>query len=240
MKILFITFIIFLIYLLYLLYNPGYTICHNDMTSIYDHIFVINLDSRKDRLESVKKELGNLQWERFSAIKPSKVPDWFLTGKDDTYRRGSYGCLLSHYNIIKIAKSRNYKRVLIFEDDIGFKNSLDILYKAVEQLNSKNLNWGLLYLAGNHREKCVKIDKNVVKLVKSYSTCSYIIDSSIYDMILDELPLWPAEVDVYYSDIVQKRVNCYCTKPHITYQKSNRSDILNREVSYEGVDMIDP
>jgi GR25 family glycosyltransferase involved in LPS biosynthesis len=207
---------------------------------LYTHIFVINLDHRTDRLESITKELQDFKWERFSAIRPDVVPNWFLPNNIYSYRLGSYGCLQSHYNIVKIAKERNYNRILIFEDDTGFKNSIDILYKAYEQLNSKNLKWGLLYLAGNHREKCIRIDENVVQVVKSYAANSYIIDSSVYDMILQEVPTWNREIDVYYSDVVQKRVNCYCTSPHITYQKPNRSDILNRDVSYEGVDMIDP
>jgi GR25 family glycosyltransferase involved in LPS biosynthesis len=209
--------------------------------SLYDHIFVVNLDSRKDRLESITNELVGYKWERFSAVRSHEVPDWFLVlNKDNEYRKGSYGCMMSHYNIIKLAKERNYKRVLILEDDTGFKNSIDILHKAADQLNRKNLKWGLLYLSGNHMQPTIRIDDNVVKCVKTYTTNSYIVDSSIYDMILDELQRWPAEIDVFYSNIVQKRVNCYCTSPHVTYQKSGRSDILNKNVVYEGIHMIDP
>lgn len=209
--------------------------------SLYDHIFVVNLDSRKDRLESVTKELEGFKWERFSAVKSQEVPDWFMIlNKDKEYRIGSYGCLQSHYNIIKLARERNYNRVLILEDDTGFKNSIDILYKAVEQLNSKNLKWGLLYLSGNHMEPTVRIDENVVKCIKTYTTNSYIVDSSVYDMILDDIQRWPAEIDVFYSKVIQKKVNCYCTRPHVTYQKSGRSDILNKDVVYEGIHMIDP
>jgi GR25 family glycosyltransferase involved in LPS biosynthesis len=208
---------------------------------LYNHIFVINLEERKDRLESVTKELGDLQWERYNAVRPdfNEIPHWFRPEETPGYRRGAYGCMMSHYNIIKIAKERNYKRVLILEDDTGLKNSMDILYKAVEQLNSKNLKWGLLYLSGTHRERCVKIDENVVKIVKSYTTNSYIVDSSVYDMILQDIPGWSFEIDVYYGTVIQKRFDCYCTKPHVTYQKPSKSDILNRHISYEDV-MIDP
>ena len=65
--------------------------------------FVINLKRRPDRLEHIKKEMDYIGWdyELFEAID-----------------RGDYlGCTMSHLEIIKIAKERNYESVLIIEDD---------------------------------------------------------------------------------------------------------------------------
>ena len=66
--------------------------------------FYINLDRRLDRRKEIEAELGNLgvPYERFPAIKT--IP-------------GCIGCALSHLAVLKEARSRGYKNVLIFEDD---------------------------------------------------------------------------------------------------------------------------
>ena len=80
--------------------------------------FVINLQSRPENLEKIRKELDYMgwDWERFEAV-----------------NRGNYmGCTLSHLEVIKIAKERGYKRVMeiaknrnyekvmVIEDDCTF------------------------------------------------------------------------------------------------------------------------
>jgi GR25 family glycosyltransferase involved in LPS biosynthesis len=65
--------------------------------------FVVNLETRPDRLEDIKFELDYIGWdyEVFSAV-----------------NRNSYmGCTLSHLGIINIAKERGYNRVMVIEDD---------------------------------------------------------------------------------------------------------------------------
>jgi len=74
--------------------------------------FVINLERRPDRLETVTKEFEYMGWEfeRFNAV--------------DT---NSYeGCAYSHQEVAKIILERCYEYAMVFEDDIffsrGFKN----------------------------------------------------------------------------------------------------------------------
>ena len=65
--------------------------------------YVINLERRSDRLESITNEMNYIGWEfeLFNAV--------------DT--NSHVGCSLSHIEILKIAKERNYESVLIIEDD---------------------------------------------------------------------------------------------------------------------------
>ena len=65
--------------------------------------FVLNLERRPDRLESIKKEMDYIDWE-FELFKSV-----------DT--NSHVGCTLSHLEVIKIAKERNYDSVLVIEDD---------------------------------------------------------------------------------------------------------------------------
>ena len=81
--------------------------------------FVINLDRRPDRLESITKEMEYIGWdfERFAAI--------------DT---NSYmGITKSTFEIIKIAKERKYPRVMLIEDDCGFMPYSRDLLNQIEE-----------------------------------------------------------------------------------------------------------
>ena len=80
------------------------------MSSNIDKIFYINLNKRIDRREEIEKELTDYDLkdkaERYEAIY--------------TPHSGIVGCGYSHLNVLKLAKERNYKNVLILEDDFMF------------------------------------------------------------------------------------------------------------------------
>lgn len=78
------------------------------MSHNIDKIFYINLDKRTDRREEIESELQKygLEAERYSAI--------------HTPHAGIVGCGYSHLNVLKLAKERGYKNVLILEDDFEF------------------------------------------------------------------------------------------------------------------------
>jgi len=80
--------------------------------------FVVNLDRRPDRLEHITNEMSYMgwEWERFSGV--------------DT---NSYmGITKSTLEIIKIAKKRNYSRVMIIEDDSCFMPYSKSLLRDIE------------------------------------------------------------------------------------------------------------
>ena len=68
--------------------------------------FIVNLERRPDRLEHIKTEMEYIGWdyEIFKAV--------------DLNNHG--GCTLSHVEILKIAKERGYKSVMVIEDDCTF------------------------------------------------------------------------------------------------------------------------
>jgi GR25 family glycosyltransferase involved in LPS biosynthesis len=72
-----------------------------------DRMYYINLDRRGDRRGEVEAEFTKmgLTVERFSAI--DRKP-------------GIVGCGLSHLAVLKLARERGLKNVLIFEDDFQF------------------------------------------------------------------------------------------------------------------------
>ena len=74
------------------------------MSAHIDGVFFINLDRRVDRLAEISEELSlmGIEGERFSAVDRSP---------------GILGCGLSHLSVLKLARERGYRNVLIFEDD---------------------------------------------------------------------------------------------------------------------------
>jgi GR25 family glycosyltransferase involved in LPS biosynthesis len=97
----------------------------------YDNNFikVINLERRKDRLESIINKLKCVNIEKYEiieAVDGNKLqPNLFIKelfeGNDFNYRKGVIGCALSHYKLWNnLINDINNNFYCIFEDDITF------------------------------------------------------------------------------------------------------------------------
>lgn len=88
----------------------------------FDKVFVINLPERIDRRKAIQAELDWLgptdrdRIEIFPAVKPSD-PGGFPS-------IGARGCFMSHLEILRTARDRGLKRILIVEDDLMFSKYL--------------------------------------------------------------------------------------------------------------------
>lgn len=222
-----------------------------------DKIFIINLEHRVDRKKKILSELqrvGLTNYEIFKAIKPTEemvnewnpnflnpIPEWFKrTGGDENkYKIGSLGCMLSHLEIIKICIERKYENVLILEDDTEFQIGNGIRFEQVINIMKnqlEHLNFGLFYLAGNHRAIGANLQKkseNVNRVKGTLTTGSYIINKSVMKYILKNIIGYEREIDVFYSTVIQNQFPCYCVHPHITKQGEGYSDIVQKNVSYK-------
>jgi len=220
-----------------------------------DKIFIINLEHRGDRKKKIISELqrvGLTNYEIFKAIKPTEeminewnpnflnpIPEWFKrTGGDEKkYKIGALGCMLSHLEIIKLCIERKYENVLILEDDTEFQIGNGIRFDQVISIMKnqfENLNFGLFYLAGNHRgAQLQKKSENVNRVKGTLTTGSYIINKSVMKFIVKNMVNYHREIDVFYSTIIQNQFPCYCVHPHITKQGDGYSDIVQKNVSYK-------
>ena len=228
-----------------------------------DKVFIINLKERIDRRKEMVKELkkANIDnYEFFDAIRPTiedinqwnpnyieTIPGWFkrLDKDEQKYRLGALGCLLSHYNVIKECKKRGYQNVLILEDDTKFMldsdssnsntlNFTDKLMTYKEQLVKIKKIYGVLYLTGNHRPETLKrISENILNVRYTLTTGSYIISNRAIDFILDNIEGYDREVDIFYAEILQQKLPCFCIYPHIAGQAESYSDIVQMNVNYK-------
>jgi len=201
---------------------------YNKIWNFFDEIYCINLDSRKDRWEKVQKEFYNVgvidKVQRFSAIKEQD---------------GRLGIIKSNLSIIKIAKEKKLKNVLIFEDDVHFLNdSVNILEKSILQIG--NIDWWLLYLGANTHEKLQLITKskpNLLILKKAFAAHSLCYNKKTFDFFIrkyENLNKVEYEdiLDVFLANYFQRKNLCLLLNPMITTQSASFSDIENKNVDY--------
>ena len=168
------------------------------INSLFDKIFYINLKKdveRNDYMINQFKEFGITNYERFEAIECTQVPDkhiWRNFNKqDDKYNKGSVGCRESHVGILKLAKQRNYKFVMILEDDVKILTDLD---NVLKNNNFKIGMSDMLYFGGllesQHRGQVVG--------GYAYAVRNTLFDDVIYMAIPSGM-----EIDNFYAKIIQ-------------------------------------
>lgn len=110
---------------------------------------LINLKTRTDRLEQFKANQRLIGWplpepEIFEAIRGDTVgvPSWFVSGG------GAYGCRQSHLSILERAIMDGVPSLLIFEDDLVWRNTIsDQLTTFLERVPQDH---EILFLGGQH------------------------------------------------------------------------------------------
>jgi len=198
------------------------------LNEYFDKIYCINLDRRKDRWELCEKEFEkhNLIVERFSAIEgnPNKI-ETHLTD-------GGVGCTLSHLEVIKLSQSLNLKNVLILEDDVEFIDNLNEHFN--NYYRQIPINWGLLYLGGNHNGIPLRrITRNISYINNTYTTHAYAANSNIFNNIIETFSNVSDISDILMVKIQKQLRNSYVFQPHLAWQKSGFSDILNVDTNYD-------
>ena len=136
-------------------------------------IIYINLERRSDRLHEITEELTtfNLEGERFNAISNSN---------------GIVGCGYSHLEVLKLAKQRGYKNILILEDDFTFLIPKEQFEKELAMLFEHNIPFDVCMLAYNLMESEASVHGPFLKRVLSAQTASaYLVNSTYYDKLID-------------------------------------------------------
>jgi hypothetical protein len=187
--------------------------------------YVVNLKRRKDRLEHIKSEMDYISWDfdLFEAID----------------KNSHLGCTLSHVEIIKDAKSKNYESVMVIEDDCSF---MPYAKSFIKQLDSelKDVTYAILNLSPTHNRP-VQISKDYRLLIDTtnfppmeerhrgvFATNMIVYHKSIYDDVIDIVNTnhhtWVAIDDYIYSRIMLKKQS-YCPILPIAPQKKEWSDV---------------
>ena len=196
-----------------------------DKFGFIDQVVYINLDERTDRREQTEAELARYfpaeKVTRFSAI------------KNDF---GALGCTMSHIGVLELAKAKQWKNVLVVEDDLKWNSDFDQNYPLLERLVKNK--YDAIVLATTRAEWYL----SSLKLITSRTASCYLVDSGYYDAILsnfresrDLLKVSKDKgnhaVDMYWMRI-QTRDNWFIVIPCLSHQRPGYSNIENRMVDY--------
>lgn len=203
----------------------------------FDKIYCINLDSREDRWESVQKEFDKVgilnKVKRISAVTKQEVPYDPRPTKGKSDLLGAFACSLSHYKCFQDAKENNYKKYLVFEDDVCFKNYDSEIFSIA--LNEIPCNWEAFLLGCNdwNCSRVKSISDNIEKRNGFGCTHAIAINSNLYEKFEKEFnkrvidanttrKRWWKRTDYFYSQITSR---LYSLKNPFAFQNDSKSDI---------------
>jgi glycosyl transferase family 25 len=191
------------------------------MVTYLQECFYINLDRRLDRRAEIEAEFEKigLSVERFPAI--DKNP-------------GIVGCGLSHLAVLKMAKERGLKNVLIFEDDFQFLVSKEEFWTQMEQLFMSGVQYDVVML-GYSLEKKTEFNDLLYKVVEASTASAYLVNERFYDKLIElyenAIPLlietgkhWVYANDQIWKSL-QEKSNWFAFCTRIGKQRRSYSDL---------------
>ncbi|MBQ9835841.1 MAG: hypothetical protein IJO34_05920 [Akkermansia sp.] len=216
-----------------------------------DGIAVINMDSRPDRFAQFMAKAGvylpEEKIQRISAVVGRELPTfgkapWFTerTGERAGFWGGTGGCALAHRKAIEWAKEKQWRHVMVFEDDAVIEphpGAVELLNRALVELTGPYM----LYLGYNrpapYGRRCMEnAGLELWKTDGVIAAHAYIVSAELYDELLAHMPkednVWEwlsryRAVDVLYRDFLPywKGVSVYVLHPIICVQDDATSDI---------------
>ena len=202
------------------------------MVDKVDGIFYINLEKRTDRRDLIEMDLNKvgIDAERFVGI---------------PFEPGIVGCGKSHLAVMKLAKERGYKNVLILEDDFKFLVSHEELDNSLNNFFSDmgdNYDVGML-CCQNMVETPDRPTPYLSRLVKANNASAYLINGKYLDTIIGlyewAMPLlestgehWNYANDQVWNRL-QEKDKWVCFNPRLGKQRSGYSDNAKRFMDYD-------
>lgn len=198
--------------------------------------FCISLAHRADKktqcLEQFKKHKLTVNWWPGINGKTIHVPE--LSAKRHEHNANMiFGCMLSHYNLIKFAKYNKLPAIVVFEDDIIFAEDFT---KRINYLFNTNGDWDMAYLGGyyNDNKSVVEIPGQpyLFKVKQMAGTHAYIIKAACYDYVLRNLT-YNFGIDEFYNNHLIGQFNVIAFLPFMCAARATVSDITSVHTDYE-------
>lgn len=211
----------------------------SSLLSYFEHISIINLPDRVDRrreMESQLIKLGSVpeagRVEFFPAFRP--------TAKDDWPSLGARGCFLSHYKVLKQARERKLRNILVLEDDCEFKPALVEFQQDIVRILSETP-WDIVYLGHAARPLASGTPtltpwQGPLMLAHLYAVNHTILDRLIafLEQVMQRPEGHPDGGPQHYDGALtmfraqNKDVITLIAAPNLAGQRSSRSDIHGR------------
>ena len=155
---------------------------------------------------------------------------------------GRVGIIKSNLAIVKMAKEKKLKNVLVFEDDFEFivDDPQKVLQDTINQIGNNKCY--LFYLGANTHQKLLKIKPNLILLRNAFAVHSMAYSNLMYDIFIRKydgiktIKNFNDILDVYLAQNVQEKYICLMTNPMMTTQMNSYSDIEKRVVNYDFIE----
>lgn len=185
----------------------------------FDKIYLINLPERRDRYWISTLELTKLSL-KYEVIKAIKNID------------GRQGLYQTMWNIFTDAVSKDYNRILIFEDDLKFvMDPGPVLEKCIAQLPE---DFDLFYLGCNLSERPARFySENLLPVTRALSTHAVAYSNKCMHRILSLPNFLP--VDLFFAHSIQSAGKSFCACPLLVTQYPGYSNIEGRETDWTAV-----
>lgn len=197
------------------------------MSENIEKILYINLQRRSDRREEIEDELKSMDLidraERFNAI---------------SHINGALGCSQSHLQVLKMAKEKNYKNVLILEDDFTFLVSKQVFEEQLTEFFDSQIPYDVCMISHNVlQSEEIRENNLVARILEGQTTSGYIVAQHYYDTLIklyeDSIPKleqtgqhWFYAADQAWKPL-QKTDKYYYFKLRLGKQRDSWSDIGN-------------
>lgn len=137
----------------------------------------------------------------------------------------------AHKNAVRLAKNRGEKQVLIFEDDVLFRDgALNYFNELMENLPD---DYDII-LFGIYSGQIFKTENLYFDKVNKFSGLQmYLVNEKAYDKILNYSGGQP--IDHW----IGLNLNCYISKKHFSYQKDGYSDNAKTVTKYNETVLVD-
>ncbi len=218
----------------------------NLINEYFDKIYVLNLDRRPDRWEKMKKELDRLgiyNYERFSAVDGMHSPhyqEWRHYSKMPLsrhelmrYRRkavgspGSWAILKASYRMLRDAKQRGFKRILVLQDDLLFHKNFIAEFAKVPDLVKKD--WKMLYLGATQHNWARILKSRGFYFPAGTADGAFAVGlhCSIFDELMKEIIKFNMPFDSGPLRTIQERYlyDCYVIDPNLIIADIRDSDL---------------
>ena len=207
------------------------------MNRYFDQVYVCNLPERKDRWDSVKKQLQRVKIKarRAIAVNGNRQP-YFQQWRSLSLTRhnfkisspGAWGYLSSIRAILEEAIRGEYKSILLFDDDVILSQDFDVL---MEQFMSRvGSDWILLYLGASQEKYWDKVKiKEGYYHATGYTNGSFAVGIShkVFRQLITLIDQASLPLDSGPLRTIQKYFpnKCYVAYPNIVIADVRDSDI---------------
>lgn len=197
----------------------------NNCLKIFDRVYLINLEKRKDRLaKCLEKNNANLSGlQNLEIVKA--VEGQTLDFPNFNGSVGALGCNESHLNILKDAEKKGYSKIIILEDDFSFVKNFDELFvKGWESLPN---DWDMLYLFASDYAPPKSYNENLLECSSTLTTVAYAVHSPIFSTLIKLLEKKKQPVDVVYGHL-HFLINAYRFKKNVCEHDEGFSDVEDK------------